>query len=111
MNTASAVLLAVLVLVLVLMILSRKVRLPLAMEFGMAFIAIGSLAAVDSVVSDTACTATALMARWALIGGGLLLVLLSVLVRLMMPGRHRRVSDFIDLDDDELRHIRGGKGE
>jgi hypothetical protein len=48
-----------------------------------------------------------MLARWAMIGGGLVLILLNVIVRLFSLGKHRRVSDFIELDEADAKRVVG----
>ncbi len=98
--------LMVLVAVLVALILTKKYNFPLLTDIGMGMVAMGLVGAVDSLLSDEACTASALAMRWALVGGGLFVMFLSITLRLS-KSKGRRKTDIVHLSEEDMAKVRG----
>ncbi len=92
-----AILLLMFSALLCMLVLMRRLKLPLLMEFGMAMTSLGFIAAADAIHSETACTQTALLIRWGLVGGGLFTMLLSVALKARKgQSAFRRLTDYVD---------------
>jgi len=63
-------------------------------------VAIGLIAAADSLYTEMACTPFTLMVRWGIVATGFLLIMISV-ARNRAKG-HRRVSDYRGIRPEEL---------
>lgn len=104
-NVAAAFLMGLIV-ALVMLILTKKYRFPLLMDLGMGMVALGLVGAVDSLLTDTACTAHALAARWGLVGGGLFVMFVSLSMRLS-KSKGRRKTDIVTLSPEDMVKVRG----
>lgn len=104
-NLAAYGLMAVVV-ILVALIMTKRYNFPLMTDFGMGMVAVGLIGAIDSMLSDAACTASAVAIRWGLVGGGLFVMLLSVTMRIS-KSKGRRSTDIVRLTEEEMAHVRG----
>ncbi len=104
----AAVVLGALVALVVCLMLTKRFQFPLLTDFGMGMVALGALGAIDSIVTGWSCSDEAIALRWGLLGGGMLLVLLSISLRLRRR-RGRRLADVVVIDPNDMRHISGGK--
>lgn len=98
-----AVVTALLVVVAVLswVVVDSRFNLPIATEIGMVLCALGVIAAADSIQHDEGCSQQALMVRWALIGGGLFLMLLSSIRKPKRRSDDPKVLDFTAMRQDQ----------
>lgn len=98
--------LMVVVACLVALILTKRLNFPILTDLGMGMVAVGLVGAIDSILSDEACTASALAMRWGLVGGGLFVMFLSISIRLSRS-KGRRSTDLMRLSEDEMARVRG----
>ena len=81
-TSTAAIMLAVLILAMTMAVLDGKFKLPLLFECGMSFVILGFVGALDALINNSACTSDAVTLRWALVGGGTFIMLLSVVLTL-----------------------------
>lgn len=106
MKELSAYGLMIVVACLVMLIMTKRLSFPLLMDFGMGMVAVGLVGAIDAILSDETCTASALAMRWGLVGGGLFVMFLSISIRLA-KAKGRRSTDIVRLSEDEMARVRG----
>lgn len=80
------------------LVLTERVRMPLSLELGVGLMSLGMLVAGITVLEQRECAAGPFLMRAALVGGGLLIVVLSMVLR-AVRARHplRRRSDWKEM--------------
>lgn len=101
--------LMVVVAALVILILTKRYNFPLLTDLGMGMTAMGLIGAIDSILTDQECSAQAMAMRWALVGGGLFCMFISISMRIS-KAKGRRKTDIVRLSEEEMTRVHG-RGE